>query len=169
MQRHIASHSDLASAYRSVFGHTIDSVGATAALHDAARSLAAFQATLVSGRAPFDDLRDALSGDGGGAEAGRLSGGAQRGVALFVGRAGCARCHSGPAFTDERLHAIVSSSTAEPYRTPGLRNVARTGPYLHDGSAPTLAAAISAHETKPRLSASDVAGLVAFLELLTSR
>jgi cytochrome c peroxidase len=169
VQRYIASHSDLASAYRTVFVRSVDSVDATAALHDAAKSLAAFQATLVSGRTPFDDVRDGLSGGGDGAEAARLSEAARRGLTLFVGRAGCASCHSGPAFTDERIHVIGSSHTAEPYRTPGLRNVARTAPYLHDGSAPTLAAAISAHKTKPRLPTSDVAGLVAFLELLTSR
>ncbi len=167
VQRHMASRSDLATAYRTVFGRSVDSVDAAAALRDAAMALAAFQATLVSARTPFDDIRDALAGSSGSAVAVHTAP-ARRGLSLFVGRAGCARCHSGPAFTDSRLHRIASTRSAQAYRTPGLRNVARTSPYLHDGTAPTLPAAIRAHTRTKRLRASEIAELAAFLRLLTS-
>jgi mono/diheme cytochrome c family protein len=69
----------------------------------------------------------------------------------------CAICHSGAAFTDSaanHLHDIGTRKAASGQRlggpligldTPTLRGVWATAPYLHDGSAPTLAAAVQAH------------------------
>ncbi|MCA0301232.1 MAG: hypothetical protein LCH95_02410 [Proteobacteria bacterium] len=69
-----------------------------ALLVDAAKAMAAFQATLVSPRSPFDDFRDALlAGDK--AAASRYPVDAQRGLKIFV-RVGCANCHFGPRFTN---------------------------------------------------------------------
>jgi cytochrome c peroxidase len=48
---------------------------------------------------------------------------------------GCASCHSGEHFTDNRDHALYS---AVPTQTPTLRGISATAPYLHDGSAETL-------------------------------
>ncbi len=65
-------------------------------------------------------------------------------------------------------------SPAEPaviegaFRVPTLRNVARTGPYMHNGSVPTLAMAVPHGPQGDRLSADEVADLVAFLETLTA-
>ena len=65
---------------------------------DTAKALAAFQATLVSPRAPFDDFRDALvAGDRD--VAARYPVAAQRGLKLFIGTANCNLCHLGPRFT----------------------------------------------------------------------
>ncbi len=53
----------------------------------------------------------------------------------------CVRCHVPPTFSDYRLHETGSESL----KTPPLRNLSGTDPYLHDGSAATPAAAIEAH------------------------
>ena len=93
-----------------------------------------------------------------------LAGPARRGMELFYGRAGCSACHSGPFQTDQRFHAMgvpqfgpgkiarfetrrqdlgrmrVTGRAEDAYRfrTPSLRNVARTGPYGHTGAFATL-------------------------------
>ncbi len=94
---------DLAACYRRVFGvsalrnpeRTVVNVG---------KALAAFVETLVTSRTPFDEFRDALAaGDAERAAAYPLA--AQRGLQLFVGRAGCVDCHSGPNFSDGRFHS----------------------------------------------------------------
>lgn len=129
---------------------------------DAGKALAAFQETLVSGRTPFDEFRDALARDDN-AVAERYPRPAQRGAALFVGKAGCDACHSGPAFT---------SATQEPrdqhgaFRVPGLRNVALTAPYMHDGRIATLRELVGVHGAAS-LSAREQDDLVAFLQSLS--
>jgi cytochrome c peroxidase len=117
------------------------------------RALAAYERTLVVDDTPFDRY---LAGD-----PDALSDAALRGLELFVGEARCVRCHRGPALTDNRFHhtgvagddpgriAVDRTGTFHhaPYpffqsqgafRTPGLRNVARTAPYMHNGSEATL-------------------------------
>ncbi len=144
------------------------------------KALAAFERTLVSFDAPYDRYR---------LGSGELSPQARRGEALFM--AGCATCHAGPAFTDAAgakdveasFHRIAASGGADPglaaiteepadagrFRTPSLRNVALTGPYLHDGSAPTLAAAIRAHDDARTMADGEVAEIAAFLGALTDQ
>ena len=53
----------------------------------------------------------------------------------------CIRCHVPPTFSDYSLHAAGSGNL----KTPPLRNLPRTGPYLHDGSAATLDEAVRGH------------------------
>jgi cytochrome c peroxidase len=68
-------------------------------LVDAAKALAAYQETLVSGRTPFDDFRDALSRN----DAERMRTypiAAQRGLRIFIGKGNCSVCHFGPQFTN---------------------------------------------------------------------
>lgn len=108
-----------------------------------AKALAAFQRTLVTGPSPYDRY---LRG-----EKGALTQEARRGMELFFGEAGCARCHRGPLLTDEKFYrldsapdkgrGLVTGKKEDHYkfRTPSLRNVARTGPYMHDGRYQTLA------------------------------
>jgi cytochrome c peroxidase len=87
---------------------------------------------------------------------------AKRGFELFVGKAGCAICHSGPNFADKRFHNIgtaagdpgrmaVTKEKADlgAYKTPTVRNVALTGPYMHDGSQRTLRQVIDHYEKVP--------------------
>jgi len=97
-----------------------------------------------------------------------LSDEAKRGAMLFFGDAGCAQCHSGNLFTDQKAHDVGSPQvgpgkgaespqdfgrgreTGEAgdryaFRTPPLRNVAITGPWMHDGAFTTLRAAVLHH------------------------
>jgi cytochrome c peroxidase len=130
---------------------------------DAGKALAAFQETLVSGRTPFDEFRDALArSDGTAAE--RYPRPAQRGAALFVGKAGCSACHSGPAFTNATHERGDGERGA--FRVPGLRNVALTAPYMHDGRIATLGELMRVHGPAG-LSAREQDDLVGFLRSLT--
>lgn len=89
------------------------------------------------------------------AEANPMSESARRGMKLFFGKADCATCHAGANFTDEQYHNLgVGMDADEPdlgryevvkedaargaFKTPTLRNVAATAPYMHDGSQETL-------------------------------
>jgi len=98
---------ELAACYRKVFGtsplhgdtqHTVVNVG---------KALAAYVETLVTGRTAFDGFRDALA-QGDAQRAAAYPANAVRGLKLFVGRAGCVQCHSGPNFSDGEFHAGVA-------------------------------------------------------------
>jgi cytochrome c peroxidase len=94
--------SDLACRYRKSFGSP-PGPDDEKVLVDAAKALAAFQETLVSGRTPFDEYRDALvRGDKSAAE--RYPEAALRGLRIFVGKGSCSVCHAGPAFTNGEFH-----------------------------------------------------------------
>jgi cytochrome c peroxidase len=111
-----------------------------------AQALAAFERTIVSNDTPFDRY---LKGDHK-----ALSPPAQRGMSLFFGQARCFVCHKGSRFTDDDFHniGIVDEGQPDPgrrsvtgkkvdqgkFRTPGLREVGRTAPYMHNGRFQTL-------------------------------
>lgn len=84
-----------------------------------------------------------------------MSESAERGMALFAKKANCAVCHAGANFTDEQYHNLgVGMDADKPdlgrfevtkidkdqgaFKTPTLRNVALSAPYMHDGSQKTL-------------------------------
>jgi len=72
---------------------------------------------------------------------GQLSSSARRGQRVFA-QAGCARCHSGPLYTDLGQYDVGTGAgldAAQTFDTPTLVEVWRTGPYLHDGRAATIA------------------------------
>lgn len=154
-----------------------------------ARALASYVRTLRSGDAAVDRF---LHG-----EEEALSIAARRGFRLFVGRANCGICHLAPLFTDHRFHNTgVSWGSPDlgrfgvtgqeedkgAFKTPSLRNVTMTAPYMHDGSVATLEAVIDHYDgggtPNPHLdeeivplglSESEKRQLVAFLEALTDR
>jgi cytochrome c peroxidase len=110
-----------------------------------ARALSAYLRTILSGDAPIDRF---AAGD-----TMAISAAARRGRRLFLGSAGCGTCHPGPTFTDERFHNtgvswgsgdlgrfVVTGAASDRgrFKTPTLRNVTRTAPYMHDGSKATL-------------------------------
>jgi cytochrome c peroxidase len=116
-------------------------------------ALATFERTIVSKDSAFDRWID-------GADT-AISEPAKRGFDLFNGKANCAACHSGWAFTDASFHDIGSArgddwgrgrlfptSVALRYafKTPTLRDIARRGPYMHDGSVPTLEAVLDLYD-----------------------
>jgi cytochrome c peroxidase len=119
------------------------------------RALASFERSLISNASPFDQF---MSG-----QKAAMSAGAVRGLALFQGKAFCHHCHSGPNFTDNEFHntGVITDdagfhredrqgprelsftpypffATHHAFKTPGLRNVAVTAPYFHNGSLRTL-------------------------------
>lgn len=121
----------LACRWRAAFGAP-PSDDATRTLVDLAKSLAAYQETLASGRTPFDDFRDALvSGDA--AAAARYPAAAARGLKLFVGKGGCAMCHVGPAFTNGEFHDVgipffIAPGRVDPGRHEGVKKL-RENPF----------------------------------------
>lgn len=143
-----------AADYEKTFGRR-PSADDAEILADVGKALAAFQETLVTKRTPFDDFRDGLA-RGSSVEAYPAT--ARRGLRLFV-RA-CDGCHAGPAFS--------SGAIVRGFRVPGLRNVALTAPYMHDGSIAALREAV-AHSPELNLSASEIDDLVAFLESLSEQ
>lgn len=161
--------------YRRMFQAAFPDHGGRIEKGDVIKAIAAFERTLLSFDSPFDQARH-----GGPA----LSPSAQRGERLFFGAAGCAACHAGPNFSDGRFHALAAPLAADrgafeitgrpaddgAFRTPALRNVALTGPYLHAGSAATLEAAIRSHgagRTGALAAPQAISDVVAFLGALT--
>jgi YVTN family beta-propeller protein len=74
---------------------------------------------------------------------GKLSAAAQRGKKLFFSEAaGCAECHRGALYTDQRFHDVGTvgkfDDSTNRFDTPSLIEVWRSGPYLHDGRAATI-------------------------------
>ncbi|HEY8977351.1 MAG TPA: cytochrome c peroxidase, partial [Burkholderiaceae bacterium] len=154
---------------------------------DVGLALAAYVETLATPRTPFDDWRDRLAATGDATPTPAFPAAAVRGVRLFAGRAGCAACHGGPALSDDAPHVSLVHSLAAPgipddghpggpvnaFRTPGLRDVAATAPYLHDGSAARLCDALRPHAADPAhpapaLTASERSDLAAFLRALSA-
>jgi cytochrome c peroxidase len=108
------------------------------------QALATFVRGARSGDSSFDRF---VAGD-----SSALTPAARRGYELFTGRARCSRCHAGPLLTDDDLHNTgVSwgrdggrfeisrlSEDRGRFKTPSLRDVALTAPYMHDGSFDAL-------------------------------
>jgi len=152
------------------------------------QALATYERTIIAGEAPFDRW---IMGDETaiGAEA-------KRGFALFNGKAHCASCHSGPSFTDGSFQDIGSATGNDigrgrlfpkseklqyAFKTPTLRDVARRGPYMHDGSIATLEDVIELYDkggidrpsrspsiTPLSLTQPEKKALIAFLRTLTA-
>jgi cytochrome c peroxidase len=164
-------------------------LGAEAALsrEGIVNALAAYVRSLISPPTRFDAW---IEGDGRALTAAEI-----RGFRLFTGKAGCVLCHVGWRFTDDRFHDIGLKSDdpgrgalpggtpgLRAFKTPGLRELAHTAPYMHDGSLPTLEAVVGHYAggfvSRPglapslsrslRLSAKEKADLVAFLLTLST-
>jgi len=158
-------------------------------IDEVSRSLASFVRSLLSGDSAFDRF---INGD-----RQALTTEQQAGLQLFRGKANCTACHVGPTFSDERFHntgvawrdgrmmdegRFGVTGRAEDrgaFKTPTLREIARTAPYMHDGSLVTLAEVIDSYDkggnTNPGLDAElrplrltdiEKRDLVSFLESL---
>ena len=134
--------------FRKVFGTDVTENGV-------AKAIAAFERTILSGNAPYDRYK---AGDNK-----AMSASAVRGMELFFNKARCSACHTGPNFTDNGFHNIgVGMDKPKPdvgryeksnqvgdrgaFKTPTLRDIARTAPYMHDGSQKTLEAVIDHYD-----------------------
>jgi cytochrome c peroxidase len=152
------------------------------------RALASFVRTLVSGHSPYDEH---LAGDDT-----HFSAAAARGERLFLSENGeCFHCHAEGALTNDGFFnngSYIDGGdegrklvTARPgdlgkFKVPGLRNIAVTGPYMHDGSVATLrevleryaAGGLGHASTDPQIGAltltsRDFDDLLAFFDALT--
>lgn len=149
-----------------------------------AKAIAAFERTIVISDTAFDRYlqgqEDAISAD------------AKEGMKLFAGKAGCITCHAGPMLSDYSYHNLGITGDEGRYeftkneedkgkfRTTGLRGVAYTAPFMHDGSFATLEDVVNYyndgggdHENKSdlinplNLTESEVKQLVAFMESMS--
>jgi cytochrome c peroxidase len=91
--------------------------------------------------------------------------------------AGCSGCHSGPSFTDDLMHVVLTpeSLTSDDVfttaNTPGLHGISLKPPYFHDGRSPSLPdlltrADAAKHGGAQALSAAQQADLLAYLNSL---
>jgi cytochrome c peroxidase len=105
---------------------------------------------------------------------GALSPAAERGKAIFHGKARCARCHKGENYTSESNYDVKLEPDGSPYRLwnpPSLRGLWDRGPYLHDGRAQSLEDLLQKHHSSEKLggavlSPEERKDLIAFLESL---
>ena len=131
--------------YRKLFQEVF---GGEITIQDVGRAVASFQRTVLSGNSAVDKYD--IGGD-----QNALSDSAKRGLELIRGKARCTRCHSGFNFTDEKFHNLGIGwddnkvdlgrymETKNPedigaFKTPTLREISRTAPYMHDGRFKTL-------------------------------
>jgi len=147
-------------------------------------ALASFVRTIRSGDSRFDQYAAG--------KASALTNLEKAGLEAFRGKGNCVACHIGPNFTDERSHntgvawrdgAVVDLGAGlGNFKTPTLREVALTGPYMHDGSLKTLEDVVEFYsdggrgnpnldpQIQPRkFTLEEKRALVAFLQSLTGR
>jgi cytochrome c peroxidase len=153
-----------------------------------AQAIASFERTVLSGNSAYDRY---VNGD-----KSAMSAEATRGKDIFFGKGRCVTCHVPPTFSDSLFHNLgVGMARPRPdlgryvvtrdekdkgaFKTPSLRDVAHTAPYMHDGSQKTLEEVVEFYDkggeanphldplvTRLDLTAEEKADLVAFLEAL---
>ena len=151
-------------------------------ISELSQALASYVRSIISGNSPYDRF---IAGD-----RNALNDEQQIGLQIFRGKGNCTRCHVGPTFTDESLHntgvawrdgRLGDEGGGEgTFKTPTLREVARTAPYMHDGSFETLQQVVDFYDggghPNPaldseiralRLTEADKRALAAFLSSLT--
>jgi cytochrome c peroxidase len=172
------------AAYKDGFAAAFDD-GVTAT--NLGRALASFERVLLRGDSPIDRFRERGERDA-------MSDAERHGLWLYESKGQCWRCHAGKNFTDEAFHNTgvgwggadvgrytVTRAAADrgKYKTPTLRGVKLTAPYMHDGSLKTLEEVVEFYNkgggANPNLdpvvrplglSKEELADLVAFLKAL---
>lgn len=151
-----------------------------------AQAIACFERTIISARSPYDRYHY-------GRDDNAISASAKRGEMLFFSQPlSCFRCHGGFNFSDATVSQAshqreiefhntgLPTAAAETFKTPTLRNIAVTAPYMHDGSIASLEAVLDHYALGGRrhpkqdpliagfpLTPRDRADLLAFLQSLT--
>lgn len=168
--------------FQKAFGH------ATCSIDDIAKAIATFERTVISGNSPYDRYE---AGDKTALTEEQI-----HGKKIFH-KVGCANCHTPPLFIDGRYHNIgVGMDSKDPdlgrylithndkdwaaFKTPTLREVENTYPYMHDGKLWTLEAVVDfydqggipSHNLHPlmkplHLSSEEKKALVSFLRSLS--
>jgi cytochrome c peroxidase len=173
--------------YTAFFAHAYP--GEDVTLATIAKAIASFERTVLSNTSPFDRWRNG--------DTHAISSSAQNGFALFTGKANCSTCHQGFNFTDNSFYNVGVASTSGvsdlgryeqlklpvlkgAFKTPTLRDIALTAPYMHNGAYRTLDDVVDHYdrggdtqdnlsaEVKPlHLTPSEKHDLVEFLNTLT--
>ena len=116
-------------------------------IENIAKAIASFERTILGGNSKFDRFQNG--------DENALNPEEKLGMELFFGKANCTRCHVGATFSDSQFHNLgVGMDKEKPdlgryeiskkeedkgaFKTPTLRDVSRTAPYMHDGSQTTL-------------------------------
>jgi cytochrome c peroxidase len=135
--------------YRDLFAATFGSADSVTSLN-LSRAIAAYERSLVVLDAPFDRY---MRGD-----RTAMNDVERRGMAAFEGH-GCTLCHNGPMFSDYKLHVLGVSDNSRlgdydpgaghryAFRTPTLRNLAYTAPYMHSGLLKDVGSAVGFYKT----------------------
>lgn len=169
--------------FQGVFGTETILIG------DVAKAIATFERTVLSGNSPYDQFK------AGNKKA--MTPQQVRGMTLFFGKARCDACHEGINFTANAYHNIgIGTDKPKPdegrfvvtkneqdwgaFKTPTLREAARTAPYMHDGSLKTLEEVVDFYDKgglpnknldktvrKLNLTPAEKKDLVAFLDALS--
>ena len=186
-EKHLVDRLNAVPQYRQDF-QTVFGEGPS--LDNVAHAIASFERTLVTPGSRFD--RYALG------DKSALTDQEKRGLIVFFGKGSCSECHKGVNFTDNLYHNLgakpvpgnpedlgrfaVTHNPADrgAFKTPTLRNVALTAPYMHDGSVATLEDVVEFYDRggdgapnqsklifKLNLTAQERQDLVAFLKTLT--
>ena len=180
--KNLEKHPDYSAQFKAVFADGITPL-------NLARAISAFERVLLLGNSRVDRFRAG--------EVQALTSGERHGLWLYESRGRCWRCHSGPNFTDESFHNTGVSwgkapvdlgrfevTKAEPdrgkFKTPTLRGLTMTAPYMHDGSIATLEGVVEFYNqgggknpnldpamSELGLSKEEIEDLVAFLKALT--
>lgn len=158
-------------AFKNVFGTGVTADGI-------AEAIAAFERTILSNHSPFDRF---MAGDDH-----ALTPTAQQGLRVFNEKGKCVTCHNGPNFTDNKFHALGlpkregtpddlgryaitrDEAEKEQFKTPTLRNVAQTAPYMHNGMFTTLEEVVAFY-VKAEPTSSPRHPLITPLSLLTEQ
>lgn len=127
--------------FQTVFGTDVN-------LQGIVEAIAAYERTVISTNSPFDKF---MLGD-----KNAMTQSAVRGMQLFKGKARCILCHNGPNFTDNKFHNLGVPQVGpqkedlgryyvtrlekdkRAFKTPTLRSITETAPYMHDGAFQTL-------------------------------
>lgn len=170
------------SLFDRVFGHGENAITKV----NIGKAIAAFERTLISSNSPYDlyvrGNHNALTAQ------------QKLGVILFFGKGNCANCHSGPMFSDyndynlaieenTKVGSDLGKNDTGKFRTPTLRNITLTAPYMHNGMHATLQDVMEYYnegksenpnirvpdpKIKPLgLTQDEILALIAFMESLT--
>lgn len=123
LEKRLAADRTYVLQFRQAFGGE-----ATAAR--VAQAIAAFERTLLAAETPYDLFRNG--------RATAMDDQMSRGSTVFFSRANCGDCHIAKVLTDHQLHDTGVGASPKLIRTPMLRDLERTAPYMHDGSFATL-------------------------------
>ncbi len=178
---------DAITEYKEMFAKVFGDSGIT--LDNIAKAIATFERSVVSKNSAYDKY---MEGD-----KNAMSPAAVNGMKLFFGKGKCSICHNGPVFTDSNFHNIgvkqhgplkedlgrynVTKDEFDKgaFKTPGLRSISQSAPYMHDGSEAKLKDVIDFYNrggdvaenrtsliTPLELSENEVLELVEFLKAL---